>query len=132
MAGRGPAAIPTASKVIRGTARPDRTKNEPKPPLTAVAETPPARMTDPIALELWHEHIGGLIATRVMTDADRSAFSMTCEAYASTTTPEPPPGAWHSLHLEQGATARCSTPSPRSISAKTPGDAAWPGWRSSV
>lgn len=58
---------PTALKVLHGTARPSRLKNEPKPrPLTP--EPPP--WLDDIGLAVWRKYVPILERTGVLTEAD--------------------------------------------------------------
>jgi len=63
---------PTRLKVLQGTFRKDRAKNEPNP--TAPIGDPPAHLTQEQAF-CWRE-IVGICADRVLTEADRLAVEI--------------------------------------------------------
>ena len=72
-------AKPTALKMIQGTYRKDRAKNEPK--FSAVRKSIPATLS-PGAKLYWKELAGLLESARVLTDGDRRVLELACEALA--------------------------------------------------
>ena len=72
-------AKPTALKMIQGTYRKDRAKNEPQ--FSAVRKSIPATIS-PGARLYWKELAGLLEGARVLTDGDRRVLELACEALA--------------------------------------------------
>ena len=72
-------AKPTALKMIQGTYRKDRAKNEPQ--FSAVRKSIPATIS-PGAKPYWKELAGLLEGARVLTDGDRRVLELACEALA--------------------------------------------------
>ena len=72
-------AKPTALKMIQGTYRKDRAKNEPQ--FSAVRKSIPATIS-PGAKVYWKELAGLLEGARVLTDGDRRVLELACEALA--------------------------------------------------
>ncbi len=81
MRGRQP--TPTALKLIKGNPghRP-LNENEPEFPLAELSAQPPASMND-AARAIWHEHVGTLTTSRVLTSADLPIFAAFCNYYAA-------------------------------------------------
>ncbi len=80
MRGRKP--TPTALKEIRGNPghRPPN-KNEPELPAASISAEPPAAMNDG-ARAVWHEYIGALTTSRILTKGDLPVFVAFCNYYA--------------------------------------------------
>jgi P27 family predicted phage terminase small subunit len=78
------ARAPTALKVLRNTARPDRAnKAEPKPrPLALNARPPHWLYLSPVAIRAWRTIVPILRGMGVATTADRVALGMLCDALA--------------------------------------------------
>ena len=72
-------AKPTALKMIQGTYRKDRAKNEPQ--FSAVRKSVPATISTGAKL-YWKELAGLLESARVLTDGDRRVLELACEALA--------------------------------------------------
>jgi P27 family predicted phage terminase small subunit len=72
-------AKPTALKVIQGTYRKDRAKNEPQ--FSSVRKSIPATIS-PGAKPYWKELAGLLEGARILTDGDRRVLELACEALA--------------------------------------------------
>ena len=72
-------AKPTALKIMQGTYRKDRAKNEPQ--FSAVRKSIPATIS-PCAKPYWKELAGLLEGARVLTDGDRRVLELACEALA--------------------------------------------------
>ena len=72
-------AKPTALKMIQGTYRKDRAKNEPQ--FSAVRKSIPATIS-PGAKLYWKELAGLLEGARILTDGDRRVLELACEALA--------------------------------------------------
>jgi P27 family predicted phage terminase small subunit len=71
--------LPTATKALRGTLRPDRSNlREPKPKLGA----PPARRDLPTAVKVWYRRIVRALPPRVATVADGLALELGARALA--------------------------------------------------
>ena len=75
---RGKPALPTAEKVIRGTFRKDRAKNEPKPKLKS--PSCPTWLGQEAKRE-WRRIAPRLLKRSVLTEWDRSALAAYCDAY---------------------------------------------------
>lgn len=77
---RGPAAKPTALKIIQGTARPDRVyEDEPKPKLSS---TRPPTWLNAEQRKIWKDKAPGLIEQGVLTVWDREALGRYCVLFA--------------------------------------------------
>jgi P27 family predicted phage terminase small subunit len=71
--------LPTATKALRGTLRPDRTNpREPKPKVGA----PPARRDLPAAVKVWYRRIVKALPPRVATVADGLALELGARAFS--------------------------------------------------
>lgn len=79
MARTGRPPIPTSIKVLRGTARPDRMRNEPKPKIKA--PRCPGWLS-PVARREWKRLAKQLVVLGVLTDLDRGVLSAYCVAWA--------------------------------------------------
>jgi P27 family predicted phage terminase small subunit len=76
----GPAPLPTAIKILRGTYRRDREPRNPaRPPLAAPR---PPEWLGPVALEVWRELARVLARMRLLTQADRLALALLCDVIA--------------------------------------------------
>lgn len=71
---------PSALKLLSGTFRPDRARNEPQPPVGATP--PPYLPSSGPARAAWDRLAPGLIETRVLTEADAEALAIGCMALA--------------------------------------------------
>jgi P27 family predicted phage terminase small subunit len=74
-----PARRPTALKLLTGTFRPDRARNEPR--YSATVPKPPVTLSK-AARAYWQELSKQLDRAGVMTEADRQALALTCSALA--------------------------------------------------
>ena len=75
-----PARKPTAIKILQGTARKSRMKNEPKPKPVASFEAPD--YFDAVALEHWNFLRPKLEAVGCLTELDWAQFISLCSAYS--------------------------------------------------
>jgi P27 family predicted phage terminase small subunit len=96
-----PARRPTALKLLLGTARSDRTRNEPQ--YRGGIPKAPATLC-PAARGYWRELARLLDASGVLTEADRQALALTCEALAEHQTAR-------AVLAELGSTYECRTES---------------------
>jgi len=71
---------PTALKVIQGTARPDRLRDDTLKPRPIVGNPP--RGIDPAARRLWRRLAPHLQKLGLLTELDAEMFEMLCEAWA--------------------------------------------------
>src|SRR3954451_16072338 len=94
-----PARRPTALKLLLGTARSDRARNEPQ--YRGGISKAPATLC-PAARGYWRELARLLDASGVLTEAGRQALALTCEAVAEHQ------GA-RAILAEQGTTYACRT-----------------------
>lgn len=77
---RGKKPIPTQLKIVKGTDQPCRIrKDEPKPKFDKLE--PPKELSG-AALEQWHEIIGHLQDSKIISNIDIHALAMYCEVYA--------------------------------------------------
>ena len=76
----GRKAEPTALKLIKGTARKHRIKNEPKPKQAARVPAPPAELGQKAKAE-WRRVAKVLHETGVLTGIDTKALANYCQAY---------------------------------------------------
>lgn len=79
MAKTGRPPKPTALKLLQKTARPDRMKNEPKPPVRA--PSCPTWLHREAKRE-WRRLSPLLVKLGLLTDLDRSSLSAYCQSYA--------------------------------------------------
>ena len=106
MGQRGPKPIPTAILKLRGTARADRTRNEPTPG-PGVPRCP--SWLDEQAKNAWRQLVPELVAMRVLAAVDRNALARYCTLWSRWKTAElflQKHGSVYTLKDDQGA-VRC-------------------------
>ena len=79
MGKRGPAPKPTALRLLEGTARADRMRNEPKP--TIRAPRCPSWLS-PVAKREWKRLAKTLVKLGILSDLDRAVFASYCQSWA--------------------------------------------------
>ena len=79
MGRRGPAPLPSNVTKMRGTNRPGRSRNEPKPRPIA---PPCPRWLDQMARAEWHRVAPELERLGLLTEVDGTALAAYCDAYA--------------------------------------------------
>jgi P27 family predicted phage terminase small subunit len=75
-----PARLPSRLKELRGTARPDRQRNEPQPGVSESVPRTPAWL-DPEAARFYRDTGRQLVDMRVMTPGDWNALALTAAAW---------------------------------------------------
>lgn len=74
---------PTALKVLQGTARPDRAREEPDFNLVDGHPECPSWLTDPEAVAEWERLVGILTPVRVLSAADLTALAHLCALHGA-------------------------------------------------